>query len=634
MNNGPRDVHFLTRTLDETGDWGYGVPGHLVFTETVDPQANTGHRVSYEQTGDPVFDFPDAGWAYNYYVSLSLRYDEPGSSISNDTYVCTYDPTVSHGTSYSGPGGIGLGGHLEDQRIEASLTDPFTSGQWQQTVESGAVFRGTLEDRQAGYGVFAKRVFDPVKGANGASAFVCSLHRVQFQWRCNSDPGQVVRTDEVFTPYDDQLQRVDDTRAEHNVQQWATAGATQSPVYVLDPLQRRGGQHGRYDIVPLNENVASKDRFVGGSFDTARMTSGVARVQFVNVTTGEDLGTYTLGNGPDTFVYDSEEDAFSGAELDGVLNGQLSDSSRKLTQNVVLYRDKDQPSVLHFATVFSKLGTVELRYFDYNNRPVGKVSRTLTADADYADLFDFLGKRVASLDVGALPNFAILGDAEGDGSEDDQFWDDFPGGGVPLSAQPAGTAVRKRHLRLPLTWRLSIPPGPQTRSSGGGGPPAPPASHVHNFLAKVVDSAWSNGVGVGVLCPIGLTKGFVDGVYDGVASDLTGIKDLAVFASEGIRGDFHPAKAIYDGLKLLSKLDAAGWKALAQGMTRLRPGLRGGLRHRAGRRHLRRRGAGEQGRRGHEGRPRGHPGGRVRGQRRHQGAEVCRADGALPQPVR
>ena len=390
INGAPPATHYLTRTLDETGIVYSQTPSNVVFNETVNLSGLVSNQFTWQSSGPDAFTFDTQAKAYYYYSNYHRAWDPPAThttSIDTDTY--TWVPWASdHPFSSMG-----------DTKSEVRLSNPFSSSDWETMVKASAVFRNQFVDFEAGYGAFADRIFGVSKYAPGSpygnQAFVCSLHRLQYQWRCNSEPNKVVRWDEVFTPYDEELQGLDQSKSEHNLQQWVTSGAIQSQVYVVDPLQRRNGQHGRYEIVPLNDTVTSRDRFVTGTFDPSQM-SRVDRVQFINVTTKEDLGTYSFSTDPSTYVYPSKDDIFSDAELNAVLQNQMPANSLSMTQKVLLYKDKDYPTKVHFSAVFGQVGSVEIRFLDFNGQPAGKLACTLTHDESFGDLINTLAKRLAS----------------------------------------------------------------------------------------------------------------------------------------------------------------------------------------------------------------------------------------------
>ena len=272
----------------------------------------------------------------------------------------------------------------------------------------------------------------------------------------------------------------------------------------------------------------SKDRFLTGAFDTKNSLFQTSQVEFRNITTGENLGTYKLDGSGGTHIYPNQEGIFSEQELDGVVAGSIPPSSNKLVQDVVLWRDGTK---VRFATTFASLGTIELRLTTSSGAAIATISHELQADANFSGLIDHLADRIDSISGPPVDPFTIM--PEFNGIPDDDDGDPLP----TVAGSPAAA---------------NLPPPQQAATSW--------TATTRNLLSKVlipvraaVDGI-NNSAEATYKISGGFVKGFVDGFCDGIKSDVAGIAELGVMALESATGDFTRAKAMYDGIKTLATM--------------------------------------------------------------------------------
>ncbi len=76
-------------------------------------------------------------------------------------------------------------------------------------------------------------------GGHGGYQFTYRFTRARFQFLVNGGSNQTMYWDERFTAYNPQLKYLAGP-VEHDIQTWDSHGATESPIYTVDPLGRRG----------------------------------------------------------------------------------------------------------------------------------------------------------------------------------------------------------------------------------------------------------------------------------------------------------------------------------------------------------------------------------------------------------
>ncbi len=139
--------------------------------------------------------------------------------------------------------------------------------------------------------------------------------------------------------------------------------------------------------------VVSRDRMIAGKFTIPWGWEEGFEIQFVNTTTGEDLGTYghLLDNqyGP-RFDY-SDSRLFDEWERQGYEAGTLD--PRISTQGVTFCGNRSAGYPIEFYTVFAAAGDVEIRLI-HNGDQVGVIKQTLTVDAAFGRVIDYVNELV------------------------------------------------------------------------------------------------------------------------------------------------------------------------------------------------------------------------------------------------
>lgn len=70
------------------------------------------------------------------------------------------------------------------------------------------------------------------------------LTKLQFKWKVNKDPDLIIYWLEIFTPDDGSAPVVEQKN-------WAAGGATESPLYEINPATKNGKKNGTYKVVPV-----------------------------------------------------------------------------------------------------------------------------------------------------------------------------------------------------------------------------------------------------------------------------------------------------------------------------------------------------------------------------------------------
>lgn len=282
-----------------------------------------------------------------------------------------------------------------------------------------------------------------------------------------------------------------------------------------------------------NETPAlrSRDRFLTGSFDASSDRIRTGLVEFITAT-GQVLGTYKLDGSTGTHIYDSQEEILSDGELDAVLAGQYTASSPRINQQVVFWRSSPGSSTIRFSTVFPEVGNIKIRLTPNSGEPSER-RHTLTAEPNFGGLLVTLSERIRTLEMPAVASWSLAPEEEGPLDDDD------------YSAVAAASTQPRRIAALSFS-------GDQT--SPGGAHASSWAVWSNNFVAKAAtaaDAAVSHAEanpGLAFKIGGGFIKGFVDGAWDGLKGDAEGIAELGKMGWEGLTGDFHRVKAIWDGI--------------------------------------------------------------------------------------
>ncbi len=104
-------------------------------------------------------------------------------------------------------------------------------------------------------GSFAARAIGHVIQHDYENLFGSIFGLGRFQWQVDSGSNRTVYWDEQFTPFTDVPDPTSwpwSAPVQHDIHTWQSQGATESPIYVVDPRTRRNGQYGRYDVVYLD----------------------------------------------------------------------------------------------------------------------------------------------------------------------------------------------------------------------------------------------------------------------------------------------------------------------------------------------------------------------------------------------
>ena len=126
--------------------------------------------------------------------------------------------------------------------------------------------------------------------------------------------------------------------------------------------------------------LVSRDRYLAGSINVSGMGSGVS-AEFINTTTGEDLGTYAeLENS------DGATRIFS--DVTKVLDPTLSPGDRQPVGKKVWFV-KDNNGDLNFYTCFKEIGEIEIR-LKTGGTPLLTLHHTLTSAQDFSEVIDYV----------------------------------------------------------------------------------------------------------------------------------------------------------------------------------------------------------------------------------------------------
>lgn len=293
------------------------------------------------------------------------------------------------------------------------------------------------------------------------------------------------------------------------------------------------------EVQPTGPALKSRDRYLSGTIDTASELYRSNPLEFINTSTGENLGTFKLDGSSGTYIYAGEDEILSDAELDGALTGSLTSLSPQFNQSVVFWRQSPGAAAVHFAAVFGGVGAIEIRVRNGSGGIQHTVRHTLTAEPNFGGLLSQLESRIKSLDLPAVAPWSLLPPVSGIDDEDDSYVAASP---VPARAQAIFQAPDSRPPPLARTgWQTNFLVKTATA-----------ADHALDLSTAEHNLKISGGY----------IKGYIDGLWDGFKSDVMGVVEVAQMGAEGLIGDFDRAKAMWDGIRQLAALDAAGRSAL------------------------------------------------------------------------
>jgi hypothetical protein len=173
------------------------------------------------------------------------------------------------------------------------------------------------------------------------------------------------------------------------------------------PSLNFGGKTGESLVTFQNlpTEIVSRDRMIAGSFTIPPGWENSFEVQFVNVTTGENLGTY--GNLRDSHygprVETSDLRLFDTLEQQAYENGSLDPRIRE--QKVIFCSAGGDTSPIEFYTVFGDLGSIEVKFI-HDGTEVGVIQNNLSADAAFGRLIDYFNQTVRDSPLGVIAGAA------------------------------------------------------------------------------------------------------------------------------------------------------------------------------------------------------------------------------------
>jgi hypothetical protein len=144
----------------------------------------------------------------------------------------------------------------------------------------------------------------------------------------------------------------------------------------------------------LDFQMKSKDRMIIGAVEISDNWKATD-LRFVNVTTGQDLGTYynvleNLSATKPTFkIYNHQIDIYAGQDVKDAKKDPAI-----IEQKVVFYKDDNDPKLLHFATTFDDVGVVQVQILQ-NGRQVAYGQAKLTADAAFSALINTVDNAIS-----------------------------------------------------------------------------------------------------------------------------------------------------------------------------------------------------------------------------------------------
>jgi len=144
----------------------------------------------------------------------------------------------------------------------------------------------------------------------------------------------------------------------------------------------------------LDFQMKSKDRMITGAIKILDSWKGTS-LRIVNTTTGQDMGTYgnmlenLTATKPTFKIYNSKSDIFSEKDM------QDAKTDPAVTQQkVVFYKDDNDPKLLHFATTFDDVGTVQVQVIQ-GGKQVAYGEAKLTVDAEFSALINTVDKDIS-----------------------------------------------------------------------------------------------------------------------------------------------------------------------------------------------------------------------------------------------
>ncbi len=125
--------------------------------------------------------------------------------------------------------------------------------------------------------------------------------------------------------------------------------------------------------------------------DNWKLTS----LRIINITTGQDMGTYPnvlenlTAKKPSFKIYNHQSDMFSDQDAEDAKHDPAITE-----QKVVFFKDDADPTILHFATTFDAVGTVQVQIIQ-NGKQIAYGQTKLTADPAFSGLIDATDKAIS-----------------------------------------------------------------------------------------------------------------------------------------------------------------------------------------------------------------------------------------------
>lgn len=144
----------------------------------------------------------------------------------------------------------------------------------------------------------------------------------------------------------------------------------------------------------LDLHLQSKDRMFRGKIkilDTWKKIS----LRFINISTGQDLGTYpdVLENltaaKPDFKIYQHQDDIFSDEDIK---ENEKNPALEK--QKVTFFKDETDPTLLNFSSIFDDVGVIQVQVIR-DGKQIAYGQTKLTTDAEFSSLINTVDKTIS-----------------------------------------------------------------------------------------------------------------------------------------------------------------------------------------------------------------------------------------------
>jgi hypothetical protein len=145
---------------------------------------------------------------------------------------------------------------------------------------------------------------------------------------------------------------------------------------------------------PLDLHFQSKDRMFQGQIKILPTWKNTS-LRFVNLKTGQDLGTYRniLENltsaKPEFKIYNHKSDIFSDEDV-----AESEKNPAQAEQKVTFYKDDSDPTQLHFSSIFDAVGTIQVQVIQ-DGKQIAYGQTELTTDAEFSSLIDATDKAIS-----------------------------------------------------------------------------------------------------------------------------------------------------------------------------------------------------------------------------------------------